>query len=1168
MDELELLKEKELIEVAQKTEQKKKLKTENDHINSEQKLAKKKTLAINPAPETIKKESVVRSSLKQDEFANLGEQDENMVFAQAVLSPTAALLADYQTLTERKKRFFSDSFSMGLVKDSMDAFQSLLPKNGKPDARLKLRQKMALIEVADACRRYKKDKFANNGTKAKNKRHEAVEAILLHAEELLAGEYGNVSDDSVMRAQHEKVEAVVNRLASDKSSDVIISEYDSTAYEMESVIKPGADFSTSKQKIIFKQKHLLAKVDAYLKSHASNSVEGRKNYEKYHTLRRQIEWEIDKISKITENDLINTGSRTLTWADFVREESILLTKNNENEVVTEHMEKKTFHENGEMNICVSALAAYLGADIYARHRKAQLSVENENKNGSISSAVPGAETYRFIVDLAKSKNKEIIYSDRALLELNRMALFDYLLGVDQRTQDDFRYEITESTFEGRDVVRIDHISAAQSTGAFSDKKADPEKPFSLPVYDRGFSEMLVHTQADELIVQAQRSGITLSDAQKDAFASRHAHLLNVLTKDIAEYSLLSEDEKKKTDQQTRVAKGIRRRIDNKENAFPYIEKTFVAVRDLKKTVAQRDSETDADLLRLNRVSDEKSKSHQTTQDHKAFLGEVAAFLKEKYDKLKLPEKLKTDMDSLAENLKEYADFHLLGQDNEKIDNQIIKSYVPDPGKAVTEAMIYITDSNGKKVFSPDKVEQLIASGTLAYLSSSNELSKENRLLSQVMSMIGSCLSQAQGLAGDQSLLSEEERQDMIEDLTVLSSQFKFTAGELEIPAPEPVQNAKTGKKKSSSPKFRVIKSTDQNNDFYSTSHETREIVVHGKKATKKVNRLTELKMTDVKSLPLFAHEPCMEDVAQGGLGDCYLLAGLAAIVEADPKHITGMMKDNGDTVTVRLYDKKQKPVYVTVDKTIPDELKRVTVGKDYIHAGSRYSRGALWVMMIEKAVLISGLIQEHDDLQQLTADSKTDEKERLKLELLQELEKKSANGKKARSYNTIAGMPVATAFKLFMGKSDTFVVSNEFDIDMEIKNAQIYSGVSKEEALKRYYQKNTPVAMKKLKEYLDSKKPVVAGTKKINDGESDGLAGEKSRGGMYGNHAYTVLGIEQIGGKEYVKLRNPWGSGRIFYEKQKGTEVIIPRKSATDDTGPFYVTAELFGQLFDAVASI
>jgi hypothetical protein len=91
-------------------------------------------------------------------------------------------------------------------------------------------------------------------------------------------------------------------------------------------------------------------------------------------------------------------------------------------------------------------------------------------------------------------------------------------------------------------------------------------------------------------------------------------------------------------------------------------------------------------------------------------------------------------------------------------------------------------------------------------------------------------------------------------------------------------------------------------------------------------------------------------------------------------------------------------------------------------------------------------------------------------------------------------MPVATAFKLFMGKSDTFVVSNEFDIDMEIKNAQIYSGVSKEEALKRYYQKNTPVAMKKLKEYLDSKKPVVAGTKKINDGESDGLAGEKRAG--------------------------------------------------------------------------
>jgi hypothetical protein len=90
-----------------------------------------------------------------------------------------------------------------------------------------------------------------------------------------------------------------------------------------------------------------------------------------------------------------------------------------------------------------------------------------------------------------------------------------------------------------------------------------------------------------------------------------------------------------------------------------------------------------------------------------------------------------------------------------------------------------------------------------------------------------------------------------------------------------------------------------------------------------------------KSL-LFAHEPCLEDIEQGCLGDCYFLAGLGALVQRNPKSIRDMMMDNGDgTVTVRFYDQRngRKPIYVTVDKKV-----KLT--------GATHT---IWVQVMEKA---------------------------------------------------------------------------------------------------------------------------------------------------------------------------------------------------------------------------
>ena len=107
---------------------------------------------------------------------------------------------------------------------------------------------------------------------------------------------------------------------------------------------------------------------------------------------------------------------------------------------------------------------------------------------------------------------------------------------------------------------------------------------------------------------------------------------------------------------------------------------------------------------------------------------------------------------------------------------------------------------------------------------------------------------------------------------------------------------------------------------------------------------------DASKEVLFPSEPSIEDVEQGELGDCYLLAGLVSVVMSDPMAIKKAMRDNGDgTVTVRFFEpvldsnNEQtglKPVYVTVNKTVP---------KYKLFKQNMYNEGGLWVSMIEKA---------------------------------------------------------------------------------------------------------------------------------------------------------------------------------------------------------------------------
>jgi Calpain family cysteine protease len=312
-------------------------------------------------------------------------------------------------------------------------------------------------------------------------------------------------------------------------------------------------------------------------------------------------------------------------------------------------------------------------------------------------------------------------------------------------------------------------------------------------------------------------------------------------------------------------------------------------------------------------------------------------------------------------------------------------------------------------------------------------------------------------------------------------------------------------------------------------------------------------------------------VNQGNIGDCFLVAALAAIVSSDPQFIYTMMKDDGKgKVTVRLFQPSANgamtPKYFTIQKSL------VT--------GNRRSSGALWVPLLEKAYATMGLDRE----------GKPGQDKAYVVDASKSYAKLGDGGFSDTSFEILTGHRTA---RKTSGKN-LFPMWGPAEQELPVQKTQAYAALQDDDLTKQWFafakihakaldvldtsipqtplegfekffqdnrlapeiggpiaallSRNKPAlrgrglytdgALAKfdlVHDALEKKQHVAAMTRETIETETGGKKGKGHSGGedtaegLVGSHVYTILAARDIpvGAKtrKFVRMRNPWGKG-------------------------------------------
>ncbi|NOY25403.1 MAG: hypothetical protein GXP62_05975 [Oligoflexia bacterium] len=208
------------------------------------------------------------------------------------------------------------------------------------------------------------------------------------------------------------------------------------------------------------------------------------------------------------------------------------------------------------------------------------------------------------------------------------------------------------------------------------------------------------------------------------------------------------------------------------------------------------------------------------------------------------------------------------------------------------------------------------------------------------------------------------------------------------------------------------------------------------------------------------------DVKQGQLGDCYLMAGMAATARAEPEAIRRLIVDNGDgTFEVTLFIRKTpSSTPVAMRQVIDARLPSKGAGNPvYAGLGSSTKEGdELWPALLEKR-----LAQEKG------------------------------------SYELISGGNIAKGGFNFAGASELLTGKAE----------RYFTTASLSENR----------VMSLMEDALTAKKPITVDSMSME--KLPDLSREANAVNVYGNHAYAVESVDVS--SRTVNLQNPWGSNHV-----------------------------------------
>ena len=260
---------------------------------------------------------------------------------------------------------------------------------------------------------------------------------------------------------------------------------------------------------------------------------------------------------------------------------------------------------------------------------------------------------------------------------------------------------------------------------------------------------------------------------------------------------------------------------------------------------------------------------------------------------------------------------------------------------------------------------------------------------------------------------------------------------------------------------------------------------------------------------------------QGTLGDCYFISALAAMAANDPDALEDMIQDNGDgtyTVTFHGLEYDENGFAIPSGETFSYEIDaEVLLSENYDIVGANIQDAdGDDLFEIGPALLEKAFAMFAEEMNGMAADNG-------QLPFFGDADATNSTG-----FNLLDEGGDPSIAMIALTGSESWSVGYSGDYAAAFENWAAEYNLTSDELLL---------------DILSSADEGVTVTVGTNNPEMDGLAD---------GHAYTVLGVVEIDGEEYIVMRNPWGVGE-------------PSGNGDDD-GIFMVTLDEFKENFPVIS--